>query len=144
MEQNWVKGLRYHPQKGFYHARDADGKRYLLLDNQVPSNTPGRTDSFPDALRQFNIQFETRWFCGSFLDPIWSANIPEGHSVMPPAAVKHVYTDTLPNQLDPGANKRAKLGGKKPLVPDFISSTLLMEPTVPLPAHTKSATMTII
>ncbi len=25
IEQNWVKRLRYHPQKGFYHARDTDG-----------------------------------------------------------------------------------------------------------------------
>ena len=62
MEQNWVKRLRYHPQKGFYHARDTDGKRYLLLDNQILSNILGRTDLLPDALQQFDMHFETRWF----------------------------------------------------------------------------------
>jgi hypothetical protein len=25
-EQNWVKQLHYHPDRGFYHAHDADGK----------------------------------------------------------------------------------------------------------------------
>jgi hypothetical protein len=32
----------YHPEQGFYYARDADRKYYLLLDNQVQSNIPGR------------------------------------------------------------------------------------------------------
>jgi hypothetical protein len=139
-EQNWVKRLRYHPEKGFFHARDADGKRYLLLDNQVPSNIPGRTDSLPDSLRQFDNQFETRWFCGSFLDPIWSAAIPEGHSVTPPTP-KH---DIPPDQNETGTNKRHKLGGKKPQVPDFISATALMIPIVPLPANCRSTTMAMV
>jgi hypothetical protein len=143
IEQNWVKQLRYHPDRGFYHARDTDGKRYLLLDNQVPSNIPGRTDSLPAALRQFDMTFETRWFCGSFLDPLWSAAIPEGHSVALITKTKQQHTDTLDDADDP-IPKRIKLGGKKPSIPDFISSTPLMDPVVPLPSNTKSTTMTML
>jgi hypothetical protein len=33
IEQKWIKTLRYHPEKGFFHARDADETRYLLLDH---------------------------------------------------------------------------------------------------------------
>jgi hypothetical protein len=143
IEQTWVKQLRYHPERGFYHARDADGKRYLLLDNQVPSNIPGRTDSLPGALRQFDMLFETRWFCGSFLDPIWSAVIPEGHSVALVKPPKQPQHDTPEDSSDP-ISKRIKLGGKKNLTPDFISSTPLMEPVVPLPSNTKSTTMTML
>ena len=142
-EQNWVKQLRYHPERGFYQARDADGKRYLLLDNQVPSNIPGRTDSLPAALRHFDMIFETRWFCGSFLDPIWSAAIPEGHSVGLVAKVKPQHDDAPDDPNDP-IPKRIKLGGKKAMIPDFISSTTLMEPVVPLPSSTKSTTMTML
>jgi hypothetical protein len=82
---SWVKRLKFHPEKGFFHARDREGKRYLLLDNQVPSNIPGRTDSLTEALRHYDTSFETRWFCGSFLDSIWTNPIPPGHSVVAPS-----------------------------------------------------------
>ena len=122
-KQNWVKQLRYHPDRGFYHAQDADGKQYLLLDNQVLSNIPGRTDSLLAALRHFDMTFETRWFCGSFLDPIWSAATPAGHSVAMVTRTKQQHDETHADPHDPGP-KRQKLGGKKPaLIPDFISST---------------------
>jgi hypothetical protein len=142
-EQNWVKQLRYHPDRGFFHARDAEGKRYLLLDNKVLSNIPGRTDSLPAALRQFDMTFETCWFCGSFLDPIWSAAIPEGHIVALITKAKQQHSDIPDNTGDP-IPKRIKLGGKKSLIPDFISSTTLMDPVVPLPPNTKSTTMTML
>jgi hypothetical protein len=142
--QNWVKRLRYHPEKGFYHARDMDGKRYLLLDNQVPSNIPGRTDTLPDALRHFDNVFETRWFCGSFLDPIWSADIPVGHSVQSAGSTKHQLSDSNQEKTDYSTNKRTKLGGKKGMIPDFISSTPLMEPVEPFPSNTRSTTITML
>ncbi len=144
IEQNWVKRLRYHPERGFYHARDTDGRLHLLLDNQVPSNIPGRTDSLPDALRQFDNHFEMRWFCGSFLDPIWSADIPDGHSAMPVQSNKHSYTDTNTDQPETAVNKRIRLAGGKIKIPDFISSTPLMIPVVSLPANCRSTTMALV
>jgi hypothetical protein len=77
--QLWVKRLRYHPERGFYHARDALGRRYLMLDNQVPSNIPGRTDSLIEALGHYDHAFETRWFRSSFMDPIWTTPLTLGH-----------------------------------------------------------------
>jgi hypothetical protein len=49
-KQNWVKRLQCHPERAFYHARDAEGKCFLLLDTQVPSNIPGRMDSITALL----------------------------------------------------------------------------------------------
>ena len=145
IEQNWIKRLRYHPEKGFFHARDVDGQRYLLLDNQVPSNIPGRTDSLIEALRQFDTQFETRWFCGSFLDAIWTTPIPLGHHVIveePPSQIRQ-YNE-ITNHDEGVPTKRKKLGGKKQREYDYISSTPLMEMVIPLPAATRSVTMALI
>ena len=76
-----MKRLRYQPDRGFYHARDSTGHRYLLLDSQVPSNIPGRTDSLIEALSHFDHAFETRWFRSSFMDPMWNTTLPTGHCV---------------------------------------------------------------
>jgi hypothetical protein len=70
IENKWIKTLRFHPEQSFFHARDGDGTRFLLLDNKLPSNIPNWTDLLMDALKQFDINFENRWFCGSFLDPV--------------------------------------------------------------------------
>jgi hypothetical protein len=148
IEQNWVKRLRYHPEKGFFHARDTEGKQYLLLDNQVPSNIPGRTDSLIQALRQFDTTFETRWFCGSFLDSIWSNPLPPGHHVVPvQKALQQTGKLVYPPASDYGdgnANKRQRLGGKKLQAPDFISASPMMEAVLPVSASTKSITLTLV
>ena len=141
-QQHWVKSLRYHPERGFYHARDGEGKRYLLLDNQVPSNIPGRTDSLIAALRQFDTTFETRWFCSSFLDPIWSASILPGHTVVATKPTqKHTIQETQHEVGDYNQSKRVKLGGERLTAPDFISSTPLMETVLPFPPNTRSTTV---
>jgi hypothetical protein len=31
--QTWIKRLRYHKDRGFYHAKDTTGCRYILLDS---------------------------------------------------------------------------------------------------------------
>jgi hypothetical protein len=137
---SWVKRLKFHPEKGFFHARDSEGKRYLLLDNQVPSNIPGRTDSLTEALRHYDTSFETRWFCGSFLDSIWTNPIPPGHSVVAPSLA-------VPPTLTHGegaSNKRARLGGKKLTHPDFISSSPPMEAVLRVPSSSRSLTMTMV
>jgi hypothetical protein len=89
------------------------------------------------------MTFERCWFCGSFLDPIWTAAIPEVHSVALITKTKPQHNDTPGDANDP-IPKRIKLGGKKTLIPDFISSTPLMDPVVPLPPNTKSTTMTML
>jgi hypothetical protein len=139
------KTLRYHPEKGFFHARNADENRYLKLDNQVPSNIPNRTDLL-DALHQFDTQFETRWFCGSFLDSIWSNDISLGHSVLIQQAMspKHPYTNTTMDQEEWGSKKCPHLGNKKAQVLDFISSSQLMEVGIPIPPSTRFLTMILI
>jgi hypothetical protein len=141
----WIKQLRYHPAKGFFHARDAEGTRYLLLDNKVPSNIPGRNDAVTDLFRTSDMLFETRWFGGSFLDPLWSTPIPVGHSVAAPIFQKQPTNDHIQQDThEYGAYKRQKLGGKKLQAPDFVSSTPLMETIVPLPPNTRSATMALV
>jgi hypothetical protein len=143
IEQNWIKRLRYHPEQGFFHARDADNKRYLLLDNQVPSHIPGRTDTLIQALRQYDTQFEMRWFCGSFLDPIWTNPIPPDHSVQPTMATQ--FTQEIPDQGQaPPEKKRAKLGDKITKVPDYISGAPLMEAVLAIPKNTRSVTMMLV
>jgi hypothetical protein len=99
--QLWVKRLRYHPERGFYHARDKSGHRYLLLDSQVPSNIPGRTDSLIAALGHFDHAFETRWFRSSFMDPIWTTPLPAGHCLVPPNQGRHSH------MRDPGHNSNS-------------------------------------
>ena len=143
IEQNWIKRLRYHPEQGFFHARDADNKRYLLLDNQVPSHIPGRTDTLIQALRQYDTQFEMRWFCGSFLDPIWTNPIPPDHSVQPMMVTQ--FTQDTPDQGQaPPEKKRAKLGDKTTKVPDYISGAPLMEAVLAIPKNTRSVTMMLV
>jgi hypothetical protein len=142
IEQNWVKRLRYHPEQGFFHARDADNKRYLLLDNQVPSHIPGRTDTLVQALRQYDTQFEMRWFCGSFLDPIWTNPIPPEHSVQSQLP-QHQTQETPAQGVEPD-KKRAKLGDKITKVPDYISGAPLMEAVLAIPKNTRSVTMMLV
>ncbi len=79
--QSWIKRLRYHKDRGFYHVRDEAGNKYLMLDNQLPSHIPGRTDSLIESLRQYDTIFETRWFQSSFMDPIWTTPLPQGHCI---------------------------------------------------------------
>jgi hypothetical protein len=157
--QLWVKRLRYHPERGFYHARDKSGHRYLLLDSQVPSNIPGRTDSLIEALGHFDHAFETRWFRSSFMDPIWTTPLPPGHCLPPPNHGRHSQSHTrdayhrpddgrtsrhddrrAPRQddgrnprYDDGQHKRAKLGGERIKNPDFINRCPLMECTSTIP-----------
>jgi hypothetical protein len=100
--QLWVKRLRYHPERGFYHARDTSGRRYLMLDSQVPSNIPGRTDSLIEALGHFDHAFETRWFRSSFMDPIWTTPLPAGHCLAPP------HHGRQSQMRDPGHNSNSR------------------------------------
>jgi hypothetical protein len=104
IKHNSIKRLCYHPEKGFFHARDVNDQRYLLLDNQVPLNIPGWTDSLIDAfLRQFDTQFKTRCFCGSFMDAIWTNPIPPGHHmVLALPTQTHQHTDL--STTDEGEN----------------------------------------
>jgi hypothetical protein len=123
--QMWIKRLKYHPKRGFYHARDASGNRYLMLDSQIPSNIPARTDSLLEALGHYDHAFEQRWFRSSYMDPIWTAPLPHGHSKAPP--VHHTPAQPVYGQ-DPYAareedSKRAKIGVKKVQKPDFINTS---------------------
>jgi hypothetical protein len=155
--QLWVKRLRYHPERGFYHARDSTGQRYLMLDSQVPSNIPGRTDSLIEALGHYDHAFETRWFRSSFMDPIWTTQLPSGH------CVTHPPSNRTPRSRDPqyarpddgrnyrhdnrhdsnrnyrssddGRNLRTRLGGERIRNPDFINQSPLMECTSNVPQH---------
>jgi hypothetical protein len=117
------------------------GNRYLLLESQIPSHIPGRMESFTEALRQYDTKFEARWFGSWFMDPIWSAPIPEGYSLadMPQ---KHLLPPDV-NDTTTGLNKRAKLAGKKMANPDFINRRPPMEMVVPVPRN-KTATATMI
>jgi hypothetical protein len=162
--QLWVKRLRYHPERGFYHARDKTGRRYLMLDSQVPSNIPGRTDSLIEALNHYDHAFETRWFRSSFMDPIWTTPLPLGHSVTPRRNTRENYRDTQRERdihRDPrdrdrdidrdrdrdrdydrnnarnpdGSLKRARLGGPRLQNPDFINRSPPMECTSQLPGY---------
>jgi hypothetical protein len=75
------KWLLYHSdQKGFYHTHDVSNPKYLLMDSQVQSNIPGRTNYLMEAMKQLDHMFEAHWFCTSFMDPNWSMVIPNGHS----------------------------------------------------------------
>jgi hypothetical protein len=105
-------------------------------------------DLLMDALKQFDINFKNRWFCGSFLDPVWSNAIPPGHSIIIQQlqAQKQQYANQQLHQ-DLGGNqkKRAKLGmHKEQALLDFISATPLMEDVVPIPSTTRSLTMTLV
>ena len=137
--QTWIKKLRYHPERGFYHARDATGRKYLLLDSQLPSHIPGRTDSLIESLRQYDTIFETRWFHSSFMDSIWSAPIPAGHGTTPPRRDRETNRDRYDpndqNDRNPNPNKRLRLGGPKHHNPDFICQSPLMECAVRVPAN---------
>jgi hypothetical protein len=131
--QLWVKRLRYHPERGFYHARDNTGRRYLMLDSQIPSNIPGRTDSLIEALSHYDHAFETRWFRSSFMDPIWTTPLPPGHCITPRSNNRD-----RGNPGDNGRNpdpKRQKLGGGRIKNPDFINKSPPMECTFTMPAQ---------
>jgi hypothetical protein len=135
--QTWIKKLRYHPERGFYYARDTSGRKYLLLDSQLPSHIPGRTDSLTESLRQYDTIFETRWFRSSFMDSIWSAPIPSGHGgipLPPPRGrdERQAYND--PNDRN-RETKRQRLGGPKHTNPDFICRSPLMECSARVPAN---------
>ena len=132
--QGWIKRLRYHQTRGFYHARDESGRRYLLLDSQLPSHIPGRTDSLLESLRQYDTIFETRWFRSSFMDSIWSAPIPDGHSTAPPRPQRHLRDEHTDN-TDDNRGKRLRLSGPKHQNPDFVSKSPLMEVTARVPAN---------
>jgi hypothetical protein len=134
--QTWSKRLRYHPERGFYHARDAEGTRYLLLDSKLPSNIPGREDSLLDSLGHYDQLFEQRWFRSSFMDSIWTAQLPPGHTTVPIASVRQRQPQmTQPDGDDGPLNKRAKLSGRKVRNPDFINYSPIMAVTVPVPAN---------
>jgi hypothetical protein len=94
-------------------------------------------DLLMDALKQFDINFENRWFCGSFLDPVWSNAIPPGHSIIIQPLVPKPQYDTQQQHQDLGGNqkKQAKLGThKKQALPGYISASPLI----------RSLTMTLV
>jgi hypothetical protein len=131
---SWIKRIRYHPERGFYHARDAAGARYLLFDSQLPSNIPGRTDSLMEALGHYDHTFETPWFRSSFMDPIWTTPLPPGHTTMPlPPLPIHYPPDRQVEREEDRSQKRARLGGKKIRNPDFINQSPMMESTAVIP-----------
>jgi hypothetical protein len=132
--QTWIKRLHYHKDRGFYHARDTKGRRYLLLDSQVPSHIPGRTDTLIESLRQYDTIFETRWFRSSYMDSIWTAPLPPGHGGLSPRPTTHTQQDYGDNG-DTLRNKRQKLAGLKHRNPDFINQSPLMQVTTPVPPH---------
>jgi hypothetical protein len=134
--QLWIKRLRYHQTRGFYHAHDNQGRRYLLLDSQVPSNIPGRTDSLIEALSHFDHAFENQWFRSSFMDPIWTTPLPPGHTVPTNTNNSRLTRDQREqNRREDERNKRQRLGGPKIRNPDFINQSPLMECTSHLPQH---------
>jgi hypothetical protein len=146
-EKSWIKRLRYHADKGFYHARDASNQKYLLLDSQIQSNIPGRMESLMlEAMQQFDQLFEARWFRTSAMDPIFATSIPPGHAkgVTPAAATNSMqkyatYQD--PPRDDRRATKRAKLGGKTTRNYDFVSSSPVMEIVALAPNKSVTATL---
>ena len=78
------------------------------------------------------------------MDAIWSSPIPHGHSVVTAQVQqKHSYSEGH-EQEETGGKKQARLGGKKLQAPDFISSTPLIEPIIPIPTTSRSITMTLI
>ncbi len=137
--QLWVKRLRYHLFKGFYHAYDDEKNGYLLLESQVPLNIPGQSDYLPEATKQSDHSFETRWFCTSFMDSIWLTPIPPpippSHSnklnSLPTVSTYLNYKDS--DQESKRQAKRIKLGGQPQKRNfDFVSATPLMEAVVPV------------
>jgi hypothetical protein len=132
--QSWIKRLRYHKDRGFYHARDEAGNKYLMLDSQLPSHIPGRTDSLIESLRQYDTIFETRWFRSSFMDSIWTAPLPSGHGGEPIRNSRQNFTE-YGDANDPIDKKRLKLAGLKHKNPDFICQKPPMEVTTPVPAQ---------
>ena len=105
-----------------------------MLDSQLPSHIPGRTDSLIDSLKQYDTIFETRWFRSSFMDSIWTAPLPSGHGGEPANDMSknlHEYTDAG----DQATTKRLKLAGIKHKNPDFISQKPPMEVTSPIPTQ---------
>jgi hypothetical protein len=141
-EQNWVKRLRFHPDQGFYQARDAKKTKFLLMDSQIRSHIPGRTDSLMEAMRQFDHLFESRWFRTSVMDPIWSTPIPPGHSLAQPATVKQPISDQREyERQDNQRQKRAKLTGSQRRSFDFVSSTPPMEIIQLIPGKTVTHTL---
>ena len=132
--QSWIKRLRYHKDRGFYHAKDDLGRKYLMLDSQLPSHIPGRTDSLVESLRQYDTIFESRWFRSSFMDSIWTAPLSPGHGGESPRESRNHYT-AYGDELKPPPNKRLRLAGTKHKNPDFISQKPLMEVTTPVPAN---------
>jgi hypothetical protein len=140
IEQSWIKRLHYHPDNGFFHARDDADNRYLLLRSHLQSHIPGRTNSLGEALRQYDTKFEARWFGSWFMDPVWTSPIPDGHSTPAPQD-KHIIQETQTEDLS--QRKRLKLAGRKHNNPDFINALPPMEMIVPIPRG-KSPTATMI
>jgi hypothetical protein len=138
IEQQWVKRLRYHPDKGFFHARDEANNRYLMLESNLPSHIPGRTDTLTETFRQFDQKFEARWFGSWLMDPIWTTPIPDGHSM---TTKKHPLFEAM--EGDHTTGKRVKMAGKKHNSPDFINAYPPMEMVVSIPRN-KSATTTML
>jgi hypothetical protein len=133
--QTWIKRLHYHKDRGFYHARDDKGRRYLLLDSQLPSHIPGRTDTLIESLRQYDIIFETRWFRSSYMDAIWTAPLPSGHGKSSSRPSPNIHPDYPGDNNEPDRQKRLKLAGSKHRNPDFINQSPLMQVTTPVPAN---------
>ena len=133
--QTWIKRLHYHKDRGFYHARDAKGRRYLLLDSQLPSHIPGRTDTLIESLRQYDTIFETRWFRSSYMDAIWTAPLPAGHGENLTRNINPTSQDYGGDTIETARQKRIKLAGLKHKNPDFINQSPLMQVTTPVPAN---------
>jgi hypothetical protein len=135
-----------------------------MLDSQVPSNIPGRTDSLIATLGHYDHAFETRWFRSSFMDPIWTTPLPMGHCLTSPPtgrssqsrehsyARHHCSRNHRTNyrneegrnyrqeegrnyRNEDGRNKRTRLGGDRIRNPDFINHSPLMECTSQVPQY---------
>jgi hypothetical protein len=122
--QAWIKQLHYHKDHGFYHARDAKGRRYLLLDSQLLSHIPGRMDTLIESLRQYDTIFETRWFRSSYMDAIWTAPLPSGHGENSSQNTNNMIQDYGGDNSESAQQKRIKLAGSKHKNPDFITNCI--------------------
>jgi hypothetical protein len=140
IEQNWVKRLRYHPEKGFYLARDATKGKFLLLDSQIRTHIPGRNDTLIEAMRQFDHIFEARWFRTSVMDPVWTTPIPLGYAKTQSISIKQVFPDQKDTARQESA-KRLKLDRAKTKVYDFNSTCPPMEIIEMIPGKTVTATL---
>jgi hypothetical protein len=139
IEQNWVKRLRYHPEKGFYMARDTKLGKYLLLDSQIRTHIPGRNDTLIEAMKQFDHLFEARWFRTSVMDPIWTTPIPVGHAKVHTVPIKQPFLPQKDTERQDTA-KRIKMDSRRKTY-DFQSTCPPMEIIKMIPGKTVTATL---